>query len=153
MPIRAYDFVAGVETSSVPDPATPSASGDVVTLGFYQDGFTDFTLANNQATTNVTGLSFDKTVYRSFVIEYQIYRSASGGSTRARAGSLIGITDGSGWEMVEGPSAVMPADTDAGVTLTITSAGQIQYSTDDNGGSYNAANSLFSYKITRKAAL
>jgi hypothetical protein len=151
--IRVYDFVGGVETDTDPAASDPVAAGDVVTLGYLQDGFTDFTLANNQAVTNVTGLSFDKTVYRSFVIEYQIYRSAAGGSTRARAGSLMGVTDGSGWELVEGMNAQMPADTDAGVTFTITSGGQIQYATDDNGGSYNAATSLFQYKITRKAAV
>lgn len=154
MVIREYEFDAGIETGAVPDPADPSASGDVVTLGYLISRKTTFTLANNQSSVaNVTGLVFDKTVYRSVHIRYQIYRSASGGSTRAKTGTLILLTDGTSWDITEGASVQLPTDTDAGVTFTITSAGQIQYTSDDNGGSYSAANSVFEYQIVSKMAV
>jgi hypothetical protein len=110
---------------------------------------TTFTIANNQvAAANVTGLVFDKTKVRSFMVEYQIYRSASGGQTRAQRGTLIGITDGTNWDIIERPFVSLPSTSDVGVTFTITSAGQIQYTSDDNGGTYSAANSKMDWKTT-----
>ena len=34
MAIREYQFVTGIETSTSPDPATPSADADAVTKGY-----------------------------------------------------------------------------------------------------------------------
>jgi hypothetical protein len=142
MATRAYDFDSGVETPTAPTTSAPTSVGDIAALGAK----TTFTLANNQALANITALSFDKTVYRMFILSYCIYRSASGGSTRAEAGFIIGVTDGSGWE-ISITSANVPNTDDAGVDFSITSAGQMQYVSDDNGGSYSAANSIFSYEL------
>lgn len=141
--IRNYEFVNGPETATPPTPSAPDTVGDILTLGAK----TTFTLVNNQAAAaNITGLSFNKATYRSFMLTYQIYRSASGGSTRAQAGILMGITDGTNWE-ISNSAVSVPADDDAGVDLSITSAGQLQYVSDDNGGSYSAANSVFEYEL------
>jgi hypothetical protein len=143
MATRKYDFDAGVSTASSPTVAAPTAIGDIVALGAK----TTFTLVNNQSSAaNVTGLLFDKTVYRSFMLTYSIYRSASGGSTRAETGILMGITDGTNWEIAT-TAVTVPATGDSGVTFSITSSGQIQYTSDDNGGSYSAANSVMSYEL------
>lgn len=110
---------------------------------------TSFTIANAQvAAANVTGMVFDKTKVRSFVAEYQIYRSAVGGQTRVQRGTLVGVTDGTSWDIIERPFVSLPTASDAGVTFTITSAGQVQYVSDDNGGSYLAANSKMDWKTT-----
>lgn len=154
MPIRDYIFNTGVETAALPDVTTPSADADLVNISYLLARKTTFTLVNNQvAAANVTGLVFDKTVYRSFEIRYQIYRSAAGGSTRAKRGSLIAVTDGTNWDITEGAAVILPTDTDAGVTFTITSAGQVQYTSDDNGGSYSAATSVLEYQIVSKMAV
>lgn len=93
--------------------------------------FTQLTLANNVAATNVTGLVFDKTKIQSFVIKYTIYRA--GGTIKVQSGMLLGVTDGTNWEIAEMPFAIVPSTaSDAGITFTITSAGQVQYASDDN---------------------
>lgn len=150
MATRDYEFDTGIETDSAPTSSAPTAPGDFVSLGAK----TSFTLVNNQSSpANVTGLSFDKSVYRSFILTYQIYRSASGGQTRAENGLIMGITDGANWEISVSPSVTVPNTGDAGTSFTITSAGQIQYTTDDNGGSYLAANSKFEYELLQLMAV
>lgn len=145
---RQYDFDSGIETPTAPTATPPAAPGDVVTLGAK----TRFTLANNQSVTNITGCVFNKTVYRMFIISYSIFRSASGGSTRAEAGFLIAITDGTNWVISKSASNCPDSD-DAGVDFSITSAGQLQYVSDDNGGSYSAANSVFDWELTQLFAV
>lgn len=116
-----------------------SGSGRWLRMG----GKTKFTIADNQSSAqNVTGLSFDKTKTRSFVLRYTVYRSASGGSTRSQSGLCLFVTDGTNWDYAQGPDVG-----DAGVVLSITSAGQVQYTSDANGGSYDANNSWMKYEI------
>lgn len=148
MAVRKYDFDVGVSTPTAPTTSAPTAPGDVVALGAK----TTFTIADNQSLTNVTSLSFDKAVYRSFILSYQIFRSAAGGSTRAEVGILMGITDGSNWEISRNATNV-PSSDDAGVDFSITSAGQIQYVSDANGGSYSAGNSVLSYELLQLMAV
>lgn len=105
--IRRYDFVSGVTSAAAPT------------------GATEFSLANNTANQTITGAVFDKTVYRSFTIRYQIIRG-----TRAEAGVLIGVTDGTNWEIAHGYSVSCPDTDDAGCDFTITSGGQLQVTTD-----------------------
>lgn len=148
MPIRDYNFDTGIETEALPSASTPTAPGDIFVLGQK----TTFTIADAQALTNVTSLSFDKTIYRSFILTYHIYRSASGGSTRAQSGTLYGITDGSTWQL-DNRYVCVPAADDAGVDFSITSAGQIQYVSDANGGSYSAAASILCYELLQLMAV
>lgn len=139
---QKYDFVSGIETASPPSSGAPSAVGDVVALG----ATTTFTIANSTGPSNITGMVFNKTSYRAFFITYSIFRSAAGGLTRAQAGTLICITDGTNWEIGDQPVSV-PSSDDAGVDFTITSAGQVQYTSDDNTGSYSAANSILKWEL------
>lgn len=143
MPVMKYDFVTGIETAAAPDAVPAAAPGDAFILGEQ----TSFTLADSQATTNVTSMVFSKVTYRAVWLMVTIFRSASGGSTRAQTGILQLITDGTNWEIGPMSMAAVPNTGDAGVTFTVTSAGQVQYATDANGGSYLAANSYLKWKI------
>jgi hypothetical protein len=128
-----------------------ASAGDNIE-NFLGGGFipeTLFTVANNQsAAANVTGLVFDPTKYRSFTIDYQIYRNTTGsGATElAESGILKGVykTVSATWEMI--PVGQVG---DAGVTLTIVSAtGQIQYTSTNITGT--AATSKMSFSATTK---
>ena len=37
--VREYNFVTGIETSTIPDPGTPTSSNDTISLGFLNDQF------------------------------------------------------------------------------------------------------------------
>jgi hypothetical protein len=95
---------------------------------------TSFTVANNQSSAaNVTGASFDTSQVRSFIMQYSIYRSTSTNEL-SEVGHLYGTyksTAGT-WDLAQTYSG------SSGVTFTITSAGQIQYtSTNVSGSSYS----------------
>ncbi len=141
--IQRYDFVVGIETEEAPTAGIASVPGDVFVLG----NANRFTLANNQSAANVTGAVWLKTVYRSVWLRYTIYRSASGGSTRAETGTLQLVNDGTNWEVSPVSSVSVPSSDDAGVDFSITSAGQLQYVSDDNGGAYSAPNSWLDWKV------
>lgn len=101
---------------------------------------TEMALTDSQASVaSVTGALFDKTLIRSVTIRYAIKR---GTSTRAQSGYLELVTDGTDWEVVIVPGATLPSGGDVGVDFFITSAGQLQYTTDAG------ANSVLSWKIT-----
>jgi hypothetical protein len=142
--IQKYDFVTGVVAASPPTTTVGSAVGDLFVLGLQ----TQFTLVNNQASAaDVTGVVFSKTTYRAIYLQLTVYRSSSGGSTRTQSGIWILTTDGTNWYLTPMGQGNAPDTGDAGLTLTITSAGQLQYVSDDNGGVYNSANSWLKYKI------
>lgn len=93
----------------------------------------DFTIANNQvAAANVTGLVFTG---RSFHIDYAIYRQTDTAlSGVAQSGQLRGVynTQSSTWLMSDDYSGQ-----NAGVNFSVTSGGQIQYtSTNIAGANY-----------------
>ena len=94
-----------------------------------------FTIANNQSITNVTDLSFNGASVRGFVLDYTVYRqTATASSAVAQVGQLRGVfnTQSSSWFMTDDFSGQ-----NSGVNFTITSAGQIQYtSTNIAGTSY-----------------
>lgn len=103
-------------------------------LGSAFLGETSFTVVNNQSSAaNVTGLSFSGASVRSFVVDYQIYRNTTGGGATelAESGTLVGVysTVAASWEMAQ-PSVVG----DAGVELSITAAGQVQYTSSNITG-------------------
>ena len=114
---------------------------------------TNFTLANNQATpANVTSLLFDKTAYRSCTIKWQVYRKSTGGGgqTRVQVGMAMVWHDGTNWTLTDlgGSSA------DAGVVLDIDpTTGQITYTSDDNGGTYDPTTSVLTWYILETTRL
>lgn len=102
-----------------------SSSSDIVT--------TSFNLANNVASVaNVTGASFDTSLIRGFIFSYSVYRNTNSNEA-SEVGQLYGTfsTTAGTWEMSQTYAG------NAGVTFTITNAGQIQYvSTNISGTSY-----------------
>lgn len=91
-------------------------------------------LANNQgAPADITGLVFDKVTIKSVQFDYEIYRQTdSNNEMEAGTGFLSYRTATSAWEISQ--------DTkfdESGVTLSVTSGGQVQYvSTNLVGTSY-----------------
>ena len=95
---------------------------------------TSFTIANNiSSATNITSLLFSGITYRSFILDYSIYRStATASSAVAQVGQLRGVynTQSSTWYLSDDYSGQ-----NAGVTFSITSSGQIQYTSSSIAGS------------------
>ena len=97
---------------------------------------TDFNFTNNQVTpANVTGLTFPTSNIASFVSDYIITRD-DGTTKITEQGQLFGFQGDSGWEL--GRSNVITDSTvfggEAGVEFSITSAGQVQYTSQDYTG-------------------
>ena len=91
----------------------------------------DFTVANNQAAAaNVTGLVFDKATVKAAKVTYAIDRSTDS-SNEQSVGELMIVHDATDdvWRIND--TAVLD---DTGVTFSITSAGQVQYTSDDLTG-------------------
>lgn len=87
-----------------------------------------FSMANNQvAPANVTGLAFANATVRSFCAQVSIAIDAT--AELYEQYELSGIQKGSDWEM----SQVATGD-DSGVVFTITSAGQVQYTSANSAG-------------------
>jgi hypothetical protein len=112
-------------------------------LGAYI-GETSFTIANAQGSAaDVTGLSFSGATIRSFVADYQIYRNttSTGATELSESGILIGTysTVSATWEMQQAPVVG-----DAGVTLSITALGQVQYVSSNITGT--PASSVMKFK-------
>jgi hypothetical protein len=107
---------------------------------------TPFTVANNQSSpANVTGFLVDPTLYRSFLAEYSIYRKTTGaGATElAEKGIIQAVfsTVAGTWEMTVGPAVGS-----AGVTFTITNAGQVKYTSTNITGT--PATSKLTFKVS-----
>lgn len=103
-------------------------------LGAAFMGETSFTIANNQSSpSDVTALVFDGSEVRSFEVDYQIYRNTTGGGATelAERGKLLAVYSSvaASWEMTQAPVVGS-----AGVTFTITTAGQIQYTSTNITG-------------------
>ena len=95
---------------------------------------TIFNIANNQASpADITGLSFDPTKIGGFTIDYRVYRQTTGGGATelAEQGQLVGAYSpvAGTWEMTQGPDVG-----DAGLTFSITNAGQVQYTSTNITG-------------------
>lgn len=104
--------------------------GEGADVGSGSIGETKFNLNNNQLTpADITGLDFDATATLSATVTYLIYRNTTGaGATElVESGKLYPIykSGSSVWTMTR---AADNSDNDpVGVTLTITSTGQVQY--------------------------
>ncbi len=90
--IRKYDFIVGAETSTLPDAGTPSASNDLITLGYAQTNFITVpavtgTYAAPQAIVAGTGIAFTGTAY--FNIWFV---EGSGGPVDITANPQIAVT-------------------------------------------------------------
>jgi hypothetical protein len=97
---------------------------------------TSFSVANNiSVSTNVTGLSFNTGAVRAAEVSYSIIRSSSTRTSGVvESGTMNVVYDsaassGNKWQLAVGPIA----GPGAGVTFTITDAGQVQYKSTDIG--------------------
>ena len=115
-------------------------------LGLGYLAQTPVAIANNQSSAaNVTGLLFSSASVRSAIIEYQIRRVSTSTGAVERVSSGRGTatynTLATAWTYTplgEGGDA-------SGVTLDITSGGQVQYTSDNMAGTYDAVNSLITF--------
>ena len=96
------------------------------------------TITNNQSSAgDLTGLLFDKTTIKAARILYSIERSDDNPTTVSQVGELMVVHDSVNdvWRIND--TAVLD---DAGVTFSILTTGQVQYtSTNFTGGSYASA--------------
>jgi hypothetical protein len=124
-----------------------SASAPVV-AGAEQE---NYTLANNQALTNITGLVFDSSAYKSVFVDFEIERIGS--STYRQSGSLILSYNGT-WSITFGnyqgdPIIEDVLTEDYGITLSVVGAtGQVQYSSNNLPGHTSSKIKLYVVKVT-----
>lgn len=114
-------------------------------LGSNYFAQTTAAIANNVSAQNVTGLLFDHTVTRSSIIEYQIRRvSTSSGATELVSNGRASATYNdlaATWTLAplgEGGDL-------SGVTLDITSGGQVTYTSSNMSGTYDTGHSLITF--------
>lgn len=102
------------------------APGDILTTAFSIDN-------NISVAANINGLLFDPGVIRAANIDYAIYRTSTANPAgNAETGTIHLIYDDSAavglkWKITHS------IDGDAGVSLSITDAGQVQYMSSDIG--------------------
>lgn len=124
-----------------------SASAPVI-AGAEQE---NYTLANNQALTNITGLIFSSSAYKSVFVDFEIERIGS--STYRQSGSLILSYNGA-WSIsfgnYQGDSIFEDVLTeDYGITLSVVGAtGQVQYSSNNLPGHISSKIKLYVVKVT-----
>lgn len=87
------------------------------------------TILNNQPTpVDITGFFFDSTVVRSFAVRGNVYRNIDG-TEYSEEFLLVGLFQGAaGWALTQEGMG------NAGITLSITPAGQIQYASTNLAG-------------------
>lgn len=135
--MRIVSFADGFTSASAP-----------VVAGAEQE---NYTLANNQALTNISGLVFDSSAYKSVFIDFEIERIGS--SSYRQSGSLILSYNGT-WSMTFGNYQGDPIIEDVltevyGITLSVVGAtGQIQYSSNDLPGHTSSKIKLYVVKVT-----
>lgn len=114
---------------------------------------TNFTIVNNQsAAANVTSLLFDKTLYRSCVVRWQVYRKTTGGGANilVQVGRALVWHDDTNWYLTQETMSSV----DAGVLLDIVAAtGQVQYTSTNQAGTYSAGTSILTWQIEQTMRL
>ena len=123
---------AGLVLSDLDDDQLKEAIETMIGLGGA--AVANFTIANNQSiAASVTGLLFNKVNFKGAQIPFDIQRQTA--SSNFKESGVIYVSHNSftdAWDI-----AVDSKFDDAGVTFSITSAGQVQYtSTNMAGGSY-----------------
>ena len=91
---------------------------------------TSFDLANNQSSAaNLTGLTFDTSTVRAAIVQYSIYRTSST-TEKSEVGTiyLAYKSTAATWELAQTYAG------DSGITFSITSAGQVQYTSSNFSG-------------------
>lgn len=162
--------VTGTPAGSPSAPATPAGYIKIATIAVpavtgptSQSNITDnrpilstfgteksFTLTNNQGVAaSITGLSFDKNLYRSVVISYDIYRKTATGSTECREKGKLTLTysvEDTAWTIERDASATK---NDTGIVFSM-SGNQLQYTSTNISGSSGVH--LFGYRIVETFA-
>lgn len=157
----AVDLTVNNTTHSYPEPGDAPGWGEATTawaqdvtevlatlLGSDDLPLTSANILNNQSSSvNVSGLSFDTGSVRAASIDYSIYRvSASTTSGKSESGYIKAVYDnsaapGSKWALAQGNIVG-----NAGVTFTITDAGQVQYQSTDIGATTYSGEMQFTAK-------
>lgn len=89
---------------------------------------TSFTAANNQSSAaNVTGFAFANATVRSFEAQVSVFRDATASAYEEFA--IKGIQKGSDWDF-----SISSIGDDSGVVFTVTTAGQVQYTSTNLAG-------------------
>lgn len=163
----AVSITIGTDTFSYPQPGDPPGWGGAATeamqavaevLGSLSNANdileTTFTVANNiSSVTNVLGLAFNTGAVRSAEIAYSIVRTTADVTTgKTEAGTMTAVYDaaaavGEKWQLSLGPIA----GPGAGVTFSITDAGQVQYTSSNLAGASYAGEMRFRAKTILSA--
>ncbi len=91
---------------------------------------TPFNVANNQSSAaNITGASFDTSLVRGFILTYSLYRSTNSAET-SEMGQILGTykSTANTWELSQDFAG------SSGVVFTITTGGQLQYTSSNLTG-------------------
>jgi hypothetical protein len=123
---NTWQITVGKAISSTQILINPDLASSAI---FITDASGTDTILNNQSTDlAISGLVFDGSIYRSFVIEYYVYRTAGVLGESAESGQIRGIykTVIPGWQISVGGIAG-----NAGVNFNITTSGQITYTSDN----------------------
>lgn len=123
MGVRQYNFSGtGVETGTQPD-----------TSDFFLTAAIATTLSNNVSTTTLTGALVDKTGYKGAKLDYVLERYTDSSNVQ-QTGTIWLVYDSKdlGWRIVTNSNL----DNEAlEITFSVTSGGQIQYTTSNISGS------------------
>jgi hypothetical protein len=135
MSTRITAFADGFTSAS-----EPSVSGAV------QE---NYILLNNQSLTDVVGLQFDSASIRSVFFKYEIERI---GSTPKKQVGTFQMAYSTSWELTfgnyQGDSIIEDVLTEEyGITLSVTSLGQIQYSSNNFIGHVSSEIKLYIVRI------
>ena len=135
MSTRITAFADGFTSAS-----EPSVSGAV------QE---NYTLLNNQSLTDVTGLQFDSSSIKSVFFKYELERV---GSTSKKQVGTFQLVYNTSWELTfgnyQGDSIIEDVLTEEyGVTLSVTSLGQIQYTSNNFIGHVSSEIRLYIVRI------
>ena len=112
---------------------TSNGAGAAPTFQAAGSGLTtgSFAYANNQpVAANITGLVFDKTVSRGAEIFLTTFTDSTYGD-KATVSTINIVTDGANWGIVEDTKVSLTA---TNIIYSITSIGQLQYTSPNDGG-------------------
>lgn len=140
--INTSTTLAGATNTQVPSALAVKTYADNIPSSIIVNQ-TSFTIANNQSSAaDITGLLFNPTLFRAVKIEYAIYRQTNtANSARAQMGQLRFVynTQSATWFVSDDFTGQ-----DAGVTFSITSSGQIRYTSTNISGTNYSGNLKYS---------